>query len=94
MRQKIVLFLFSITILSCTDDKTTQNIDTSISLEELFNKWRAFEIPPLRNGVPDYRQETFDRRADDFQKLRNTLEALAIDQWPIEDQIDWHILWC
>ena len=93
MRQKIVLFLFSIILLSCTDDKTTQNIDTSISLEELFNEWRAFEIPPLRNGVPDYRQETFDRRAEDFQKLRNTLEALAIDQWPIEDQIDWHILW-
>jgi len=93
MRQKIVLLLFSIILLSCTDDKTTQNIDTSISLEELFNEWRAFEIPPLRNGVPDYRQETFDRRADDFQKLRNTLEALAIDQWPIEDQIDWHILW-
>ena len=93
MRQKIVLFLFSIILLSCTDDKTAQNIDTSISLEELFNEWRAFEIPPLRNGVPDYRQETFDRRADDFQKLRNTLEALAIDQWPIEDQIDWHILW-
>ena len=93
MRQKIVLFLFSIILLSCTDDKTTQNIDTSISLEELFNEWRAFEIPPLRNGVPDYRQETFDRRANDFQKLRNTLEALAIDQWPIEDQIDWHILW-
>ena len=93
MRQKIVLFLFSIILLSCTDDKTAQNIDTSISLEELFNDWRAFETPPLRNGVPDYRQETFNRRADDFQKLRNTLEALAIDQWPTEDQIDWHILW-
>ncbi len=93
MRQKIVLFLFSIILLSCTDDKTAQNIDTSISLEELFNEWRAFEIPPLRNGVPDYRQETFDRRADDFQKLRNTLEALVKDEWPIEDQIDWHILW-
>lgn len=93
MRQKIVLFLFSITILSCTDDKSAQNIDTSISLEELFNDWRAFEIPPLRNGVPDYTQETFDRRADDFQKLRNTLEALVKDEWPIEDQIDWHILW-
>ena len=93
MRQKIVLFLFSITLLSCTDDKTAQNIDTSISLEELFNDWRAFEIPPLRNGVPDYTQETFERRADDFQKLRNTLEALVKDEWPIEDQIDWHILW-
>lgn len=93
MRQKTVLLLFSIILLSCADDKTTQNIDTSISLEELFNDWRAFEIPPLRNGVPDYRQETFERRADDFQKLRNTLEALVKDEWPIEDQIDWHILW-
>ena len=93
MRQKIVLFLFSITILSCTDDKSAQNIDTSISLEELFNDWRAFEIPPLRNGVPDYTQETFDLRSGDFQKLRNTLEALVKDAWPIEDQIDWHILW-
>lgn len=93
MRQKIVLFFFSITILSCTDDKSAQNIDTSISLEELFSDWRAFEIPPLRNGVPDYRQETFDLRSGDFQKLRNTLEALVKDEWPIEDQIDWHILW-
>ena len=93
MRQKIVFFLFSIILISCSDDKTAQGIDTSISLEELFNDWRAFEIPPLKNGVPDYTQETFDRRADDFQKLRNTLEVLAIDEWPIEDQIDWHILW-
>ena len=69
MRQKIVFFLFSIILLSCTDDKTAQNIDASISLEELFNKWRAFEVPPLKNEVPDYSQEAFDRRVDDFQKL-------------------------
>ena len=93
MRQKIVFFLFSIILISCSDDKTAQGIDTSISLEELFNDWRAFEIPPLKNGVPDYMQETFERRADDFQKLRNTLEALPVNQWPTEDQIDWHILW-
>lgn len=93
MRQKIVFFLFSIILISCSDDKTAQGIDTSISLEELFNDWRAFEIPPLKNGVPDYTQETFDRRADEFQKLRNTLEALPVNQWPTEDQIDWHILW-
>ncbi len=93
MRQKTVLFLFSIILLSCTDDKTVQTIDTSISLEELFNDWRAFEFPPLRNGVPDYTQETFNRRANDYQKLRNTLEALPVDKWSTEDQIDWHILW-
>ena len=93
MRQKTVLFLFSFILLSCTNEKTVETIDTSISLEELFNDWRAFEIPPFKNGVPDYRQETFDRRADDFRKLRNTLEALPIDQLPTEDQIDWHILW-
>ena len=93
MRQKIVFFLFSIILISCSDDKTAQGIDTSISLEELFNDWRAFEIPPLKNGVPDYTQETFENRADDFQKLRNTLEALPVNQWPTEDQIDWHILW-
>ena len=93
MRQKTVLFLFSIILLSCTDDKTVQTIDTSISLEELFNDWRAFEFPSLRNGVPDYTQDTFNRRANDYQKLRNTLEALPVDKWSTEDQIDWHILW-
>ena len=32
----------------------------------LFEEWREFEAPPLRDGAPDYTQETFAARYAEF----------------------------
>lgn len=62
-------------------------------LVTLFNDWRAFETPPLRNGAPDYTAETFEKRLPAFKKLRARLLAIDTTGWPVAQQVDWHIAW-
>ena len=62
------------------------------ALVELFEEWREFERPPLRDGAPDYTAETFDARHDDFLALRDRLHAFETSEWPIEQQVDWHLV--
>ena len=62
------------------------------ALVELFEEWREFERPPMRNGAPDYTAETFDVRHADFVALRDRLHAFDISAWPIEHQVDWHLV--
>ncbi|MCB9295325.1 MAG: hypothetical protein H6559_19710 [Lewinellaceae bacterium] len=59
----------------------------------LFNDWRAFETPPLRNGAPDYTAETFEKRHPAFEQLRARLLAIDTTGWSTEQQVDWHIVW-
>ncbi len=61
-------------------------------LLELFADWREFESPPLLNGAPDYTAAAFDARQSDYEDLRARLDALAIDDWPVEQQVDWHLV--
>ena len=62
-------------------------------LESLFKEWRAFEISPQIEGVPDYSQETFDKRLAAYQNLRSKLETLPKERWTVQEQVDWHLLW-
>ena len=66
---------------------------SSLELIQLFDDWRAFEQPPLQNGVPDYSQACFDKRWPQFLALKERLENLPKEKWPTSQQIDWHILW-
>lgn len=67
--------------------------DTSYQdLENLFQDWRSFENPPLFEGAPDYRKETFTTRSTDFKVLQERLNTISIASWPIEKQVDWHIV--
>jgi hypothetical protein len=58
----------------------------------LFHQWRAFERPPMRGGAPDYSAETFAARYPEYQKLRARLDAMDIADWPIPQQVDWHLV--
>lgn len=62
-------------------------------LVELFHEWRAFEAPPLINGVPDYTAETFEKRWPEFMELQRRLFSMDISSWPIEQQVDYRIVW-
>ncbi len=61
-------------------------------LVTLFKDWRAFENPPLRNGAPDYTKETFANREPDFKLLQEKLQNIDTISWPIQHQVDWHIV--
>ena len=62
------------------------------NLLSLFEKWREFESPPLLDGAPDYTAARFSQRYIEFQALQKRLNALEIDQWPVPQQVDWHLV--
>ena len=70
-----------------------QEAKVNRELLELFKEWRNFEMPPLKDGVPDYSKSTFDFRFVQYKKLRSRLESFSIDLWPVHDQVDWYLLW-
>ncbi|MEQ9023381.1 MAG: hypothetical protein RLN82_11615, partial [Pseudomonadales bacterium] len=61
-------------------------------LISLFVEWRDFENPPLYNGAPDYRKETFDARHSEFQELQNKLLSMDTTGWEVAEKIDWKIV--
>ncbi|MGB5581439.1 MAG: hypothetical protein WBM68_12790, partial [Woeseia sp.] len=84
MKKTIILLAFFATRLAQASDHD--------DLLVLFEEWRAFEMPPQRNGAPDYTAATFERRYQDFLKLRSQLNAMEIDSWSIPEQVDWHLV--
>jgi hypothetical protein len=61
-------------------------------LLNLFAEWRDFESPPLLDGAPDYTAERFAARHNDYESLRARLDAFVIDDWPVPQQVDWHLV--
>lgn len=79
---------------------TFQSINAQSTIEEtrpeliqLFNDWRNFESPPLVDGIPDYSQKSFDNRWEAFMSLKTKLEGLEKDNWSVQEQVDWYLLW-
>jgi hypothetical protein len=66
--------------------------DQYTDLVTLFKQWRTFEKPPLREGAPDYTKETFKKRWAGFKDLQQKLKAIDTTDWPIAQQVDWHII--
>lgn len=61
-------------------------------LVSLFEDWRRFEVPPMREGAPDYTAETFSKRHPRFLELRKRLLAMDVSSWPVEQQVDWYVV--
>jgi hypothetical protein len=67
----------------------TSAYDTLVSL---FAEWREFERPPMTGGVPDYGAATMDRRQAALESLRRRVEALDWSEWPVSQQVDYHLV--
>jgi len=62
------------------------------TLVSLFKEWRTFETPPLLEGAPDYRRETFSKREPAFLALRTRFQGIDTTDWAIPHKVDWYIL--
>lgn len=83
------LLLPLIFTLACKPDEPQKDY---ASLQKLFKDWRAFEVPPLRNGAPDYTKAAFGKRMNDFKKLKNRLLHFDTSGWQVSEIIDWKII--
>ena len=95
-QQRLIPIVFMITLLNIpvtTSSAQSPDADGYQALVALFEEWRNFEAPPLLDGAPDYTAATFDRRWPDFLELRERLLSLEYSDWPVEQQVDWHIVW-
>lgn len=61
-------------------------------LVKLFEEWRAFEQPPLNDGAPDYTAERMQQAQRGVERFRERLHAIGTEHWPVEHQVDWHLL--
>lgn len=61
-------------------------------LVKLFHEWRAFEQPPVLRGAPDYTAATQARRHAALAGFRQRLDAFDIRDWPVAQQVDWHLV--
>ena len=91
LTQVFLISIFTGTTLMAGQQKQVVSSDYN-SLQVIFKEWREFEKPTLFNGVPDYSVEGFNKRNPIFKNIRNRLDKIKIDEWPISHQIDWYII--
>ena len=91
--KKILLLLILISCSTTKNENTPKNQNLEYDdLVLLFNEWRNFENPPLLDGAPDYTRERFEEDQSEFLELKERLHSFDIDNWPIKEQIDWHVI--
>ena len=83
--------LVAMSITSCADaqDPAPNSYE---ALVQLFEDWREFEWPPMLDGAPDYTAERFDAAYEELPGYFDRLNAIDIGDWPVEHQVDWHIV--
>ena len=57
-------------------------------LVALWQQWRAFERPPLRDGAPDYTAAAVTQRHAELKRYQQRLDALDAKGWTREQRID------
>lgn len=85
-----LLFTLLISLPAMTNGLTCG--DGHAQLVAIYKTWRAFEKPPMKNGAPDYTQATFTARMPAFRKIHQELLSMDTSGWPVEQQVDWHLL--
>jgi hypothetical protein len=61
-------------------------------LVKLFQQWREFEHPVMKNNVPDYSASAMAAKAAALPRWRKRLDALDPKSWPIEEQNDYKLV--
>src|SRR5688572_19549237 len=54
----------------------------------LWQQWRTFERPALRDGAPDYSAAAVARRQAELKRYQARLDAFDADSWTREQRID------
>lgn len=62
------------------------------ALVKLFEQWREFERPVMKNQVPDYRASAMAAKARELVGWRKRLDAIDPKSWPIEQQNDYKLV--
>ena len=92
----IALIAVGVLFVRCTADPMDSVVaagpGSHADLVQLFEEWRAFEMPEFVDGVPDYSAAAMARQHAELPQWQLRLNALAPENWPVAEQIDWHLV--
>jgi hypothetical protein len=94
-RSRFLTAFFATAMVFCLPLTTRAQVPPAASyqaLTRLFEQWRAFERPPLREGAPDYTAATLSRKHAELRTWQKRLNAIDTTGWSTEQQIDWHLV--
>lgn len=63
------------------------------ALTALFKEWRAFQIPKLVDGVPDYSPRAMATQHKELASYQKRLTAMDTSGWPVSQKVDYHLVW-
>ncbi len=91
---KVRSLILSTALLAAGSSRAEESrvADNYEELVALFQDWREFEEPPMLNGAPDYTAERFAAAHAKLADYQARLNAIDPNAWPIEQQVDWHIV--
>jgi uncharacterized protein (DUF885 family) len=72
--------------------KAASEPDSYPVLVKLFQQWREFERPVMKNNVPDYRASAMAAKAVALPGWRKRLDAIDPKSWPVEEQNDYQLV--
>lgn len=65
---------------------------THADLVELYREFRAFRVPDIENGVPDYTADAMTRKHEGLRDLMARLEAIDTTGWSIPERVDYMVV--
>ena len=93
---RILAFLALLLLMTdgvCTSAASAPSEPTSFdALVKLFNEWREFERPVLKNNVPDYTASAMTAKAAALPTWQKRLAAIDTTGWPIAQQNDFRLV--
>ncbi len=61
-------------------------------LVALFREFRSIETPTADSGLPDYTIPAMARQREQLDEMLSRLAAMGIDDWPVDQQVDYHLV--
>lgn len=61
-------------------------------LVKLFEDWRAFQKPPVANGIFDYSAPAMAKQHRELAAYQQRLAALDTSGWPVSQRVDYHLI--
>jgi uncharacterized protein (DUF885 family) len=88
----IAALFFGAGAMCCVSAKAASEPDGYSTLVTLFQQWREFEHPAMKNNVPDYGASAIAAKAAALPQWRKRLDAIDPKWWPIEQQNDYKLV--